>query len=52
MWVLKHVVEECVGSMQLGVSRHFIVLEHSGLKIVDEKLVLFKNIYEFSYIIF
>ena len=36
---LKHFIEECVNSMQMGVLRHFAVLGHFWLKIVHEELV-------------
>ena len=35
----KILIEECVGSMQLVVLRHFVVLGHFGLKIVHEILI-------------
>ena len=37
--VLKDFVEECVGSIELGALRHFVVLGHFGLKIMHEILV-------------
>ena len=36
MGALKHFVNECVGSIQLEVSRHFGVLGHFGWKIIYE----------------
>ena len=52
MGVLKHFVEECVGSIQLGGIKTFWSSRTFWLKIVHKESVKFKNLFELSYMTF